>query len=241
MSSATVRWMDELFAKMGVFVHELNTRIRCSQNLMNVESPQYHERKEDRASADWLKQNDDLWYEGHISANQNALIVRGEHDTVTCFVVPTNLILGFEFNTFGSRDFSPVLTVKLNSPSDSPYSLLWDQAPGQDADQQHSSIESIAQKLLYRLFWAEELKKIEKCEDRYSYLSFPVDRTVWSNGSLKYAATAFSLLLLTSLSPPALAYAGAPSNKEGSKIELALVRAWKDFCYGRYTRCLASN
>lgn len=236
VNASTVRWIDELFERMGQFVHDINTRIRCSQNLVNVESPQYHERKEDSASADWLTRTNDFWYEGHISAKQNALVIRGEHDTVTCFIVPTNLMLGFEFNTFGSRDFSPVLTVKLDSPSNSPYSLLWDQEPGQDADQQHSSIESIAQTLLYRLFWAEELTKIEPGASRLSSPSIPLNRSVRSNGSVKYAATAFSLLLLTSLPLAAFGYASASSDKESARIDLAMAKAWKDFCCGEYSK-----
>lgn len=231
----TVRLMNAIFDELSGLVHGLNTRIRRSDNLINVEAPQFHDKQSRETESDWLTARNHFWYEGHISTNLHALLLRGEHNTINCFIIPSNLILGFEFNAFEQGDFKPVLTIEIDNENNNRYAVRWKSEGPDYGVNSITAINPMSKRLIELLIEADkrsdDLPSAYTTKSRLEHFADGINVTRRLTG----IATALTILVCSSMPADLSKTEDLYFGKENSQIELSMAKAWKEYCLGDYS------
>lgn len=145
-----VFWIKELFSNFNSIVYQFNSKIAQDRMWVECSEPEFHSVSCDDHNSDGTYESTRLYFEGHLSARDNTLLIRGLADEIDAFIVPSAVWLGISVNRVDEHDYPPFARIKVTGMKDAMIHLQETQKDRQ-LHIESSSIPLLAKLLFSRL------------------------------------------------------------------------------------------
>lgn len=143
-----VFWIKELFSNFYSIVHQFNSRAEHEHLWIECSEPEFHSVTCDEHRADGSYETSKLYFEGHLAARNETLMIRGFDDEIDAFIVPSAVWLGISLNSLDEHDYPPFARIKVTGMKDAIIHL------SQTEKERELRIESSSIPLLARLLFS---------------------------------------------------------------------------------------